>query len=183
MTTTQSVRTILEQTQLALVIERLCYQLVEEYDDFQDACIIGIQTGGVPLARRIHSKLNEIIHDTPLLPLGKLDITFYRDDFRTSSKPLAASAMDIPYILEGKRVILVDDVLYTGRSVHAAMTALNHYGRPKSVELLVLVDRRFNRQIPIQADYFGIAVDALNEAYVRVEWLETEGTDQVLLFS
>ena len=85
--------------------------------------------------------------------------------------------------IENKIVILIDDVLYTGRSVSAAMTALNHYGRPEMIKLLVMVDRRFNRQIPIRADYFGIVVDALDEAYVEVEWKEKQGEDKVILFS
>lgn len=116
------------------------------------------------------------------LPYGKLDITFYRDDFRHRTKPLEAHPTQINFLVEGKRVILIDDVLYTGRTVQAALTALNHYGRPERVELAVMVDRRFNRHLPIQADYTGITVDALHHAYVRVEWTETHGADQILIF-
>ena len=181
----ENARVISEKAHFDLIIERLCYQLIEDFDDFDAACFVGIQTGGVQLAERLIEKLTEILRGGNF-PLGKLDITFYRDDFRTSKKPLAANINDMPFIIENQRVILVDDVLYTGRSVQSALTALNHYGRPKSIKLLVLVDRRFNRQIPIRPDYIGVSIDALDEAYVRVEWLgemaHTEGSDRILLF-
>ncbi len=130
---------------------------------------------------RIHRRLTEII-GIPDIENGKLDITFYRDDFRLRSKPLRASVTEMDFLVENKKVVLMDDVLYTGRSVQAALTALQHYGRPRRIELLSLVDRRFNRDLPIKADYTGIRVDALDEAYVRVEWQEIQGEDQVLLF-
>lgn len=176
----ENTRIISEGTQFDLTIERLCYQLIENYDDFQDTCFIGIQTGGVRLAGRLLAKLNEIGIEAEI-PFGKLDITFYRDDFRTSKKPLAANINDMPFIIENQKVILIDDVSYTGRSVQAALSALNHYGRPLSIKLLVLVDRRFNRQLPIRPDYVGLGIDALDEAYVRVEWSDTEGGDRVLI--
>lgn len=176
----ENTRIISEGTQFDLTIERLCYQLIEDYDDFQDTCFIGIQTGGVQLANRLLEKLNNIGVETKI-PFGKLDITFYRDDFRTSKKPLAANINDMPFVIENQKVILIDDVSYTGRSVQAALSALNHYGRPLSIKLLVLVDRRFNRQLPIRPDYVGMGIDALDEAYVRVEWSDTEGEDRVLI--
>jgi pyrimidine operon attenuation protein / uracil phosphoribosyltransferase len=178
----KNVRTISESAQLDLTIERLCYQLLEDYGDLKNTCFVGIQTGGVALAERLQQKMALILRGPLPIPLGKLDITFYRDDFRTSKKPLAANTNDMPFVVENQRVILIDDVLYTGRSVQAAMTALNHYGRPESVKLLVLVDRRFNRQVPVRPDYVGIVMDALDEAYVQVEWQETDGKDRVLLF-
>ncbi|MBL7818179.1 MAG: bifunctional pyr operon transcriptional regulator/uracil phosphoribosyltransferase PyrR [Saprospiraceae bacterium] len=177
----ENIRVISEGTQFDLTIERLCYQLIEDYDDFQNTCIIGIQTGGVQLAERLLEKLNEILSGTKI-PFGKLDITFYRDDFRTSKKPLAANVNDMSFVIENQRVILIDDVSYTGRSVQSALSALNHYGRPQSIKLLVLVDRRFNRQLPIRPDYIGVGIDALDEAYVRVEWSKREGEDKILLF-
>ena len=176
----QSARVISENEKFELTIERLCYHLIEDYDDFKDTCIVGIQTGGVQLAQRIIQKLDEIKEDLGI-PFGKLDITFYRDDFRTSKKPLAANINDMPFIIENQKVILVDDVSYTGRSVQAAMTALNHYGRPHSIKLLVLVDRRFNREIPVRPDYIGTVVDALDDTYVKVEWEEVEGQDRILI--
>ena len=174
-------RVILKDERFALTIDRLCHQLIEKYDDFKDTCLIGIQEGGVLMGNRIHVRLGEIL-GIDSLEYGKLDITFYRDDFRTRTKPLKASNTEMDFIIEGKRVILVDDVLYTGRSVHAAMTALQHYGRPENVELMVMVDRRFNRHLPIQSDYVGLTIDALDESYVKVEWAETDKEDRILIF-
>ncbi|MEY3367295.1 MAG: hypothetical protein RI973_450 [Bacteroidota bacterium] len=174
-------RLLLSSERFAITIERLCHQLIENHDDFEDTCLLGIQQGGVPLLERICLRLREITGRQHFLN-GKLDITFYRDDFRRRPKPLRASVTEIDFLVEGKNVVLMDDVLYTGRSVQAAMTALQHYGRPNRVELLSLVDRRFNRELPIRSDYTGIRVDALDEAYVKVEWKEVEGEDRVLLF-
>jgi len=174
-------KVILEKERFALTIERLCHQLIEEYDDFSTACMIGIQLGGVMMANRIHQRLLEIL-DLEAIEYGKLDITFYRDDFRTRTKPLKANSTELNFLVEDKEVILVDDVLYTGRSVQAALTALQHYGRPKKVKLLTMVDRRFNRHLPIQSNYTGLRIDALDEAYVKVEWQEVDGKDSILLF-
>ncbi len=173
-------RTIHDSDRFQLTIERLCRQLIEEYDDFSNACMISVQRGGVPLGNRLFERLRELGYAA--LRYGKLDITFYRDDFRHRTKPLAANPTHLNFLVEGLRVILVDDVLYTGRTIQAALTALNHYGRPERVELAVMVDRRFNRHLPIQADYTGITVDALDQAYVRVEWEELDGMDRILLF-
>lgn len=173
-------KTILQNERFALTINRLCHQLIENYDDFTNTCIIGIQEGGVVMGNRIAQRLAEIL-DSETIDYGKLDITFYRDDFRTRLKPLKASSTEMDFLIEGKKVILIDDVLYTGRSVHAAMTALQHYGRPENVELMVMVDRRFNRHLPIQSDYVGLTIDAFDEAYVKVEWLETDGQDRIKL--
>ncbi len=175
-------RVILSQERFALTVERLSHQLIEAYDRFEDTCLVGIQPRGVILAERIRERLCAILSlDT--IPLGKLDITFYRDDFRKRDKPLKASTTDMEFLVENQNVVLVDDVLYTGRSVNAALTALNHYGRPKHVDLLVLVDRRFNRHLPIQPDFTGIAIDALDNAYVRVDWGENKEKNSVLLFA
>ena len=175
-------RVILEQERFTLVIERLCHQLIEEFDDFRDTCLVGIQPRGVLLAERLRERLSQIPEVGPI-QLGRLDITFYRDDFRKRDKPLKASTTEMDFLVDDKKVVLVDDVLYTGRTVNAALTALNHYGRPSTVELLALVDRRFNRHLPIQPDFTGITVDALDQAYVKVEWRQLEGTDRVLLFA
>ncbi len=165
----------------ALTIDRLCHQLIENHDTFLDTCLVGIQPRGVALADRIHQRLLAITGISKI-HYGKLDITFYRDDFRQRNKPLRASVTEMDFIVEDKNVILVDDVLYTGRTVQAALTALQHYGRPKKVELLSLIDRRFNRDLPIKADYIGMQVDALDEAYVKVEWQVPDGKDRVLIF-
>ncbi len=172
-------RTIHDPTRFGLTIERLCRHLMEEHGDFSDSCLIGIQTGGVQLAQRLYDRLRTLGIDR--LQLGKLDITFYRDDFRTKEGPLKAHPTEIDFLVEGKRVILVDDVLFSGRTVLSAMTALNHFGRAAAVELLVMVDRRFRRTLPVQANYRGLTVDTLTDEYVDVQWHETHGSDRILL--
>ncbi len=175
-------KNLLAHERFSLTIERLCCQLIEDWDDFTNACVIGIQPRGVPLADRIHSRLVALTGNTAI-PYGKLDITFYRDDFRMHDRPLVAYPNEMDFLVAGKKVLFVDDVLYTGRTIQAALAALQHYGRPEVVELLVLVDRRFNRHLPIQADYVGLVVDALDEAYVKVHWKEMHGKDEILLFA
>ncbi len=175
-------RVILNQARFELTIDRLCHQLIENYDLFENTCLIGIQPRGIFVSDRIHQRLLSILN-IPSIDYGKLDITFYRDDYRIRTKPLKANVTDMDFLVDDKNVILIDDVLYTGRTVQAAMTALQHYGRPKQVELLSLIDRRFNRHLPIKCDYTGFVVDALDEAYVKVEWKETDGEDKVLIFS
>ena len=172
----------MEHERFALTIERLCHQLIEHFDDFNDTCLVGIQPRGVLLARRIFDRLTAILN-LERLEFGKLDITFYRDDFRKRDKPLKASSTEMNFLVENKNVVLIDDVLYTGRTVNAALTALNHYGRPRRVELLCLIDRRFNRHLPVQPDFFGMTIDALDQAYVKVEWKQLDGEDRVLLFA
>ena len=171
----------MSQGRFALTIDRLCHQLIENFDRFDDTCLVGIQPRGTLMADRIYERLMKI-GKFPHLEYGKLDITFYRDDFRQRDKPLRASVTEMDFIVENKNVVLVDDVLYTGRTVQAAMTALAHFGRPKKVELLTLVDRQFNREVPIEADYVGTQVDALDEAYVKVDWKHLDGEDRVLIF-
>ena len=174
-------KNLLARERFALTIERLCCQLIEDWGDFSDACVLGIQPKGVALADRIHARL-QALTGNDRIEYGKMDITFYRDDFRLTDKLLAPHPNEINFLVAGKKVLLVDDVLYTGRTIQAALAALQHYGRPEMVELLVLVDRRFNRELPIQADYIGLVVDALDEAYVKVRWQEIHGADEVLLF-
>ncbi len=174
-------KVILNSDRLNFTLRRLCYQLIENYDDFSDTCIIGIQEKGALFADRIVS----ILQDEMGLKVdyGKLDISFYRDDYRRRENPIRPSETTIDFLVEDKRVILIDDVLYTGRTIQAAMSALQHFGRPAEVELLVLVDRRFNRHLPIRADYKGITVDAIDEAYVRVEWKPEHSRDQIKFYS
>lgn len=175
-------RTIIDERQLDITLNRLAHQLIESCDDFKDTCLIGIQQSGVVLAQRIYNHLTgELGIDD--FPFGKLDITFFRDDFRRRETPLQASPTELDFLVENKHVILVDDVLYTGRTIQAAMSALQQFGRAGKIEMLTLIDRRFNRHLPIKADFIGLVVDALDEAYVKVEWKEEAGEDRVLLFS
>ncbi|MCB0532335.1 MAG: bifunctional pyr operon transcriptional regulator/uracil phosphoribosyltransferase PyrR [Lewinellaceae bacterium] len=174
-------KVLLNSARFRLTIERLCSQLIEDWGDFSDACVIGIQPRGVALSDRIYERLQALTGNSNI-QYGRLDITFYRDDFRMSDKVLAPYPNEMDFIVKGKKVLLIDDVLYTGRTIQAALAALQHYGRPDVVELLVLVDRRFNRHLPIQADYTGLVVDALDEAYVKVHWAEIHGADEVLFF-
>lgn len=174
-------RYLLRSGQLDITLKRLAHQLIENYDGFSDACIVGIQPRGALLSDRLRDilrKLGDFSFD-----YGKLDITFYRDDFRQRDKPLTAHETHIDFLVENKKVILVDDVLFTGRTVQAALTALSHFGRPRQVELLVLVDRRFHRELPLEADYVGAQVDAVDDAYVKVDWGENLREDSVKLLS
>jgi len=174
-------KNLLNHERFSLTIERLCHQLIEDWGDFSDACVIGIQPRGVPLSDRIHERLQALTGNHNI-EYGRLDITFYRDDFRMHDTPLVPHPNEMDFIVTNKKVLLVDDVLYTGRTIQAALAALQHYGRPQMIELLVLVDRRFNRHLPIQADYTGLVVDALDEAYVKVHWKEVHGADEILFF-
>jgi len=175
-------RVILQEEAFRLTLERLSHEIIENYEDFTDVCIIGIQEKGVILAERLLELLKKNTKEKEIT-FGKLDITFYRDDFRMKGTPLKASNTELLFSLEGKHVILVDDVLYTGRSVHAAMSALQDHGRADTVELVCLVDRRFNRHLPIQADYIGLTVDSIEEAYVKVQWDHIDGADKILIHS
>lgn len=175
-------RVILDSERLGLVLERLSWQLIENHNDFSEACIIGIQPRGTFLAEKMHRLLKRNTGNASIL-FGKLDITFYRDDFRERGNLISPSATVMDFLVEGKDVILIDDVLYSGRTVQAALVALQHYGRPRKIELLSLVDRRFNRHIPIRPDYKGVTLDALDEAFVRVEWENINSdSSKVILF-
>ncbi len=173
---------ILDKGKFQLTLERLSHQVIENHGDFENTCIIGIQERGVLLAERIIALIKKN-HKKAKFQYGKLDITFYRDDFRRRDTPLSPSSTELDFLIEGKRVILIDDVLYTGRTIQAALSALQDFGRPLQVELLTLVNRRFNRHLPIKADYTGINVDSLDEAYVKVEWNDEHPEDRILFFS
>jgi len=175
-----SQKVLLTATEIHIILNRLACQLIENHTDFKETVLIGIQPRGVFLAERMRQLLtNEYgIQD---IKLGYLDITFYRDDFRRSEKILAANTTKIDFVVENKKVVFIDDVLYTGRSINAALSAMQSFGRPQEVELLCLIDRRFSRHLPIQPDYKGRQVDAINEQKVKVCWTENEGEDTVYL--
>lgn len=172
---------ILNSKQVELAINRLCHQLIENHGDFSDTILIGLQPRGINVVARLKSHLEKILGQE--IKCGNLDITFYRDDFRRREKPIIPSATNIDFTIENKCIVLVDDVLFTGRTIRSGMEALLAFGRPKQVELLTMIDRRFKRHLPIQADYVGKTVDTLVSERVSVEWKEIEGEDKVLLFT
>jgi pyrimidine operon attenuation protein/uracil phosphoribosyltransferase len=173
-------KTILNQQQLSVTIDRLCHQLIENHMDFSESVLIGLQPRGILLSDRIYHKLLELLPGSNLT-YGKLDITFYRDDFKKGEGMHIPNQTDIPFSVEGKKVILVDDVLYTGRTIRSALDAMLDFGRPEKIELLVLIDRRFSRQLPIQPDYTGRTIDSIISQKVRVFWQEQDQKDEVVL--
>lgn len=166
-------KVLLTSKEIDIILHRLACQLVEKHLDFSNTLLIGIQPRGRFLAERIKTIITEE-YGVADVPLGFLDITFFRDDFRRSEKPLEANKTQINFLVEDKKVVFIDDVLYTGRSIRSALTAIQSFGRPSEIELLVLIDRRFSRHLPIQPDYRGRQVDAINNERVRVTW-ESEG--------
>jgi len=177
-----SQKVLLNAKEVQIALHRLACQLIENHDSFQDTVLIGIQPRGIYLAERLKSLLEDD-YKVKNIQLGYLDITFYRDDFRRSEKTLEANKTEIDFIVEDKKVVFVDDVLYTGRSIRAALTAVQSFGRPSEIELLTFIDRRFSRHLPIQPDYRGRQVDAINKEKVKVCWKENDGEDAVYLIN
>ncbi|MCC9044359.1 bifunctional pyr operon transcriptional regulator/uracil phosphoribosyltransferase PyrR [Myroides sp. M-43] len=173
-------KVLLTSKEIDIILHRLACQLVEKHLDFSNTLLIGIQPRGKFLAERIQNIL-KAEYGISEIPLGFLDITFFRDDFRRNQKTLEANKTQIDFLVEDKKVVFVDDVLYTGRSIRAALTAIQSFGRPAEIELLVLIDRRFSRHLPIQPDYRGRQVDAFDEETIRVHWSEHEQEDAVYL--
>ena len=173
-------RQILNQQDIKITIERLCQQLIEHHNDFNNTVIVGVQPRGTLLSNRIITQLKQLLKTTNI-ESGNLDISFYRDDLRRREEPIVPQVMDMNLSLEGKNVVLIDDVLFTGRSIRSALDALMAFGRPKSVELLTLINRRFSRHLPIQPNYVGRTIDALETEKVIVEWKEINGKDRVLM--
>ncbi len=171
-------RILLQDKQFEITILRLCHQLIEVHGDFNDSVIIGLQPRGILLAKRIQQVLQKILKNKKV-HCGELDITFFRDDFR--KKELIPNSTTIDFIIEDKNVVLVDDVLFSGRTIRAGLDAMLAFGRPADVELLVLVDRRFQRHVPIQAKYAGITIDSIEQQNVKVDWKEIDGKDKVTL--
>jgi len=162
---------LLTAEQLDVTLNRLAHQLVENYQSLKDVVFIGIQPRGVKVSALLAEKINKL-HPAEQLQYGILDITFYRDDVREEFHQ--ASDTSISFSIEGKTVVLIDDVLYTGRTIRAALDALQDFGRPSKVELCVLINRRFSRQLPIQADYCGKSIDSTPAQKVKVEWEKNE---------
>lgn len=176
-------RVILNSKQFELTINRLCHELIENHLSFEDTVIIGVQPRGIHLAKRITEKLKQLLKKE--IAYGELDVTFFRDDFRHHDKPLTANQTNINFIIENKNVILVDDVLHTGRTIRSAFDALMAFGRPKKIELLVLINRRFMREMPIQPDYVGKTVDSVVSQKIKVHWkeIENENEDIVAIYN
>ena len=175
-----SQKVLLNSKEVNIILHRLACQLIENHNDFSNTVLIGLQPRGKYLANRLVTILKEE-YKVKDLNYGQLDITFFRDDFRRGDKPLEANKTDIDFIVEDKNVVFIDDVLYTGRSIRAALTAIQSFGRPNHIELLTLIDRRFSRHLPIQPDYRGRQVDVINKEKVIVNWVENEGEDVVYL--
>ena len=171
-------KTILSEQQITLTIKRLAHQVLENHIDLTDTVIIGLQPRGLFVSDKIVEALKESLPGKKV-NYGILDITFYRDDVRRELK--VPNKTEINFSIENKNVILVDDVLYTGRTIRAALDALLDFGRPAKVELCVLIDRRFSRQLPIQPDYTGKVIDALITQKVKVLWKEKDGTTEVVI--
>ena len=177
-----SQKVLLNSKEVNIILHRLACQLIENHNTFEDTVLIGLQPRGKFLANRLAQMLKQD-YKIKNLQLGYLDITFFRDDFRRGDKPLEANTTEIDFIVEDKKVVFIDDVLFTGRSIRAALTAIQSFGRPNEIELLTLIDRRFSRHLPIQPDYRGRQVDAINKEKVIVKWKENGGEDAVYLIN
>lgn len=175
-----SQKVLLNHNEVNIILHRLACQLVEKHSNFSNTVLVGLQPRGKFLANRLKDLLKSE-YNISELQSGFLDITFYRDDFRRTTKVLKASTTEMNCIVDDKKVVFIDDVLYTGRSIRAALTAIQSYGRPSSIELLILIDRRFSRHLPIQPDYRGRQVDAIDNEKVIVNWKELHGEDAVYL--
>jgi pyrimidine operon attenuation protein/uracil phosphoribosyltransferase len=180
--TTMSKKILLNSKEIHIILHRLACQLIENHSDFENTVLIGIQPRGTYLAERLVSILQND-YNIPNIEFGQLDITFYRDDFRRRDAPLEANKTNINFIVEDKNVVFIDDVLFSGRSIRAALTAIQSFGRPENIELLVLIDRRFSRHLPIQPDYRGRQVDVINKEKVTVNWKERDGKDSVYIIN
>jgi pyrimidine operon attenuation protein / uracil phosphoribosyltransferase len=177
-------RVVLESDAVERTLARIAHEIIERNPDLDELALIGIQTRGVPLAQRLRRLIEEFSGEHPAL--GSVDITFYRDDVQVRggeaplhAQPLVrATALDFP--LEGRTCVLVDDVLYTGRTIRAAVEALFDYGRPARVQLAVLVDRG-HRELPIRPDYVGKNLPTARDERIQVELVEVDEIDRVLL--
>ena len=164
-------KVLLDSKKIDIILNRLVCQLVENHKDFDNTVLIGLQPRGAFLIDKILEIFN---NEYPAIDIksGILDFTFFRDDFRRSEKTLSASSTNINFSVENKNVVLIDDVLFTGRSIKAAMSSMDSFGRPNSIELLVLIDRRYKREIPIEANYCGAKIDTFKGDRVNVVWGE-----------
>ena len=168
---------ILDSDQISRALARIAHEILERNGGALGVVLIGIHTRGVPLASRLSQKINEVEGLT--IPVGELDISFYRDDISTRTEPNVRPT-ELPVPIDGQVIVLVDDVLYTGRSIRAAMDALNDFGRPRQIQLAVLVDRG-HRELPIRPDYVGKNLPTSLGEEVKVLVSEVDGVDEVML--
>ena len=171
---------VMEAGRISRALMRIAHEIVERNREVDELALVGIRTRGVPLARRLAANLHEIAARE--LPLGALDITLYRDDLMRHTvgpQPLLRHT-EIPFSIDDRRILLVDDVLYSGRTVRAALDALVDFGRPRAIQLIVLVDRG-HRELPIKADYVGKNLPTAVRESVQVRLAETDGADEVLI--
>lgn len=171
-------KTVLNEQQLSITIKRLAHQILENHPGLQNTVLIGLQPRGIFLSDRLIAELRSITEPANIR-YGILDITFYRDDVRTEIH--VPNQTKIPFTVDGSKVVLIDDVLYTGRTIRAALDALLDFGRPSKVELCALIDRRFSRQLPIQADYVGKSIDSIISQRVKVLWKPRDERQEVVL--
>ncbi len=171
-------RVLLTALDLQRALARVAHEIVERNRGVDNLVLLGIRTRGAPLARRLQVKLQEL--EGVVVPLGELDITLYRDDLARRKLEPRLGPSTVPVSLDDRRVVLVDDVIYTGRSVRAALDAIMDYGRPSSIQLAVMVDRG-HRELPIRPDYIGKNVPTALDEEVRVRLDETDGRDEVII--
>ena len=164
---------LLNANQIDIIINRLVCQLIENHNDFNNTVLIGLQPRGVYLLDKLLGVFSENYPDK-IITSGNLDYTFFRDDFRRNEKTITVKPSNIDISIENKKVVLIDDVLFTGRSIRAAMSSIDSYGRPECIELMVLIDRRFKRELPIEANYFGKKIDTIDGDKVSVVWTDNK---------
>jgi pyrimidine operon attenuation protein/uracil phosphoribosyltransferase len=174
-------RLLLTNDALNQTMDRLAYQVFERHLTPKDLAIIALQPRGVYLGRRILKRLMRL-YDEDSIRYGELDITFHRDDFRRRDDLLVPAKTTLDFGIEGLQIVLVDDVLYTGRTVRAGLDAMLDFGRPAHVELMTLIDRRYSRELPVQPDYTGRVIDVVNDEMVKVNWSENDDRNEVTLF-
>lgn len=169
---------VMDEENIRRALYRLSHEITEHNKGIDDLALVGIRTRGVPLANRLAELIKE--HESEAIPVGILDITFYRDDLSLIANHPVLHRTEIPFNLTGKKIVLVDDVLYTGRTVRAALDALMDLGRPDSIQLAVLVDRG-HRELPIRADYVGKNLPTAKREVVHVKLKEIDGEDKVII--
>ncbi|MED5269719.1 MAG: bifunctional pyr operon transcriptional regulator/uracil phosphoribosyltransferase PyrR [Bacteroidota bacterium] len=162
-------KVLLNASQIDIIINRLVCQLIENHNDFSNTVLIGLQPRGIHLLDKLLNVFSQNHSDIEITS-GNLDYSFFRDDFRRNEKTIKVKPSNIDISIENKKLVLIDDVLFTGRSIRAAMSSIDSYGRPESIELMVLIDRRFKRELPIEANYFGAKIDTIDGDKVSVVW-------------